>query len=101
MTKSKLMLAGLVLSLLLVSIAQAQVTLDVSKITCEQFLLWKVTDPDKIAIWLSGYHHAKRDSTIIDTNSLKENKSKLTEYCRKNYKGTVMQGAETLVGGRK
>ena len=58
-------------------------------------------DPDKIAIWLSGYHHAKRGSTIIDTNSLKENQSKLTDYCRNNSKATVMQGAETLVDGRK
>jgi hypothetical protein len=60
-----------------------------------------VTDPDKIAIWLSGYHHAKRGSTIIDTNSLKENENKLRDYCRSNYSATVMQGAETLAGASK
>ena len=100
MTKSKLTLAGLLLSLMVPS-AQAQVLLDVSKITCEQFVLWKVTDPDKIAIWLSGYHHAKRGNTIIDPKSLEENTKKLRDYCRSNFKVTVMQAVETLLAGNK
>ena len=101
MTKSKLTLAGLVLALLAAPAAQAQVTIDVSKITCEQFVLWKVTDPDKIAIWLSGYHNGKRGNTIIDTKSLEENASKLTNYCRNNFKVTVMQAVETLLAASK
>ena len=101
MTKSKLTLAGLMLALLLVPTAQAQVSLDVSKITCEQFVLWKVTDPDKIAIWLSGYHHAKRGNTILDTKGLEENTSKLRDYCRNNFKVTVMQAVETLLSASK
>jgi hypothetical protein len=41
-------------------------TLDVSKISCEQFSGYKITDPQKIAIWLSGYYHGKQGSTILD-----------------------------------
>src|SRR4051794_7906541 len=101
MTKSKPTWAGLVLALLAVPTAQAQVSVDVAKITCEQFVLWKVTDPDKIAIWLSGYHNGKRGNTVIDTKSLEENSKKLTEYCRSNFKVTVMQAVETLLAASK
>jgi HdeA/HdeB family protein len=40
--------------------ARAQVTLDVSKITCDQYTSHKITSPQNIAIWLSGYYHGKR-----------------------------------------
>ena len=53
--------------------AQAQVTVDVSKITCDQFTLYKITDPQNIAIWLSGYYHGQRNSTLIDTQQLAVN----------------------------
>ena len=44
--------------------ARAQVTIDVSKITCDQYVGYKVTNPQNIAIWLSGYYSGKRDSTV-------------------------------------
>jgi len=96
MIRSKLVLAGLALGLLMVAPARAQVTVDVSKITCEQFVLWKVTDPDKIVFWLSGYYNGKRGNTVIDTRSFEENANKVKEYCRANFKATVMQAVETI-----
>ena len=51
MTKAKVALLASALSLFAVPTTNAQVLIDVSKITCEQFILWKVTDPDKIALW--------------------------------------------------
>jgi acid stress chaperone HdeB len=62
--------AGLILICNIASPAAAQVTLDVSKITCDQFSGYKITSPDNIAIWLSGYYSGKRDSTIVDTQNL-------------------------------
>jgi hypothetical protein len=38
-------LPSVVLAALAVSAAQAQVVMDVSKITCEQYVLFKVADP--------------------------------------------------------
>ena len=43
--------------------ARAQVTIDVSKITCNQLVDREVGDPRDIAIWLSGYYHGKRGET--------------------------------------
>src|SRR5262249_705103 len=52
--------------------ARAQVTIDVAKITCDQLILFKVADPDYIALWLSGYYHAKQNNTVIDTQELRD-----------------------------
>jgi hypothetical protein len=75
---------------------QAQVTIDVSKITCEQFILFKIMDPEKIAYWLSGYYNAKRDNTVIDPQVFTEIFDRMKDYCRSNLKLTVMQAVEKL-----
>ena len=54
--------------------AFAQVTLDVSKITCRQFALHEVAKPRSVAIWLSGYYAGKRDVTTIDIQALEKNR---------------------------
>ncbi len=81
--------------------APAQVSVDVAKISCDQFLFYKVTDPQKIVIWLSGYYQAKAESTIVDTQALNDNGEKLKDYCRLNPKLPVLQAAETLFGAGK
>jgi hypothetical protein len=73
----------------------------VAKITCDQFSGFKITDPNNIAIWLSGYYSGKRDSTIIDPQALKEDYNKLRDYCIVNEKVTVLQAARTLFGAPK
>ena len=81
--------------------ARAQVTLDVAKITCEQFIGYKVTNPQNIAIWLSGYHNGKRDNTVLDTQGVIANAKKLRDYCFRNPQALVMRAAETLMGAEK
>jgi acid stress chaperone HdeB len=101
MKTPKTALSGLLLVLLTGMPVNAQVTLDVSKITCEQFWLRKVADPDKVALWISGYVNGKRGNTVIDTQQLGRNVRRLTEYCRENYQMTVMQAVETLMNQKK
>src|SRR5262245_63026093 len=50
---------GLIFALETVPAARAQVTIDVSKITCDQWIGYKLTRPENIAMWLSGYYHGK------------------------------------------
>ena len=89
---------GLLLMLLALSTAQAQTTIDVAKITCEQFVTAKVASPENIAIWLSGYYHGKRGSTIIDLEQLKEQPRKIETYCLyKDRDGTLMGAVEKLL----
>ena len=85
--RCKPIFAGLVLSSIVFATApaQAQVSIDVSKITCDEYVHDKIPTPDfasvsavfgslearamlsrwLIAAWLSGYHHAKRNNSII------------------------------------
>jgi acid stress chaperone HdeB len=60
MKTSTFVASTLLLTLLAVTNAQAQVTIDVAKITCDQFTAYRITDPHNIAIWLSGYYNGKR-----------------------------------------
>jgi hypothetical protein len=78
--------------------AHAQVTIDVAKITCEQFRLFAVADPHDISMWLGGYYNGKRNNTIIDTQKFKEQANKVKDYCILNPKVTVMEAVEKLLG---
>jgi len=110
---------GLVLSFATVS-AQAQVSIDVSKITCDQYVHDEIPTSDfasfsavgslslearsmlsrwLIANWLSGYYHAKRNNWIIDTESFENNVNKLNNYYdEKNFKVPIMEAIERVLG---
>src|SRR5262245_29463375 len=91
-----IIVSGLIFSFAAVPSAWAQVTLDVSKITCGQFTGYKITSPQNIAIWLSGYYSAKRDSTLVETQTLVANAKKLRDYCIRNPQTPIMRAVETL-----
>jgi len=113
--------AGLVLSSIVFATAsaQAQVSIDVSKITCDQYVHNKIPTPDfasfsavgslearstlsrwLIAAWLSGYSHAKSTNLTIDLESFEENVHKLTTYCydEKNFKVPIMEAIVRVLG---
>ena len=91
---------GLVLSSIVFATASAQVVVDVSKITCDQYVHSKITTPNLIAAWLSGYYNAKRNNKIVDLDTLEDNVSKVTNYCydEKNFKVPIMKAVETVLG---
>jgi hypothetical protein len=81
--------------------AHSQVMVDVAKITCDQLTLYKITDPQNIALWLSGYYHAKHNDTVVDTQQLAANTKKIKDYCMLKPDATVMQAVETVFGPQK
>jgi acid stress chaperone HdeB len=97
-TNTKFIAAGLLICFAAAPPARAQVTLDVSKITCREFLHDTITVPDNIAYWLSGYYNGKRGSTAFDVNGLSVYVRKVEDYCLRNQDVTVMKAAETLIG---
>jgi len=85
-----------------VSTAQAQVTVDVAKITCRQFLLGHVGGSTRsVANWLSGYYNGKRGNTVIEVGSMQKNVRDLERYCRKNHEMPVMDAAKNVLGAEK
>jgi hypothetical protein len=85
-----------------VSTARAQVTLDVSKITCHQFLRGEVgASIRSVSNWLSGYYNGKRGNTVIETGSMRKNERELERYCRKNPETNIMDAAKQAPGLEK
>ena len=79
----------------------AEITVDVSKITCKEFMFDTVTLPDNIAYWLSGYYNGKRGNTVLDITALRDYVNKVEQYCLQNQDMTVMKAAETILNVNK
>jgi acid stress chaperone HdeB len=78
------------------STARAQETIDVSKITCDQWMATTVADPHDLAMWLSGFYHSKRNNTIIEVQEFQAHIKKLQRYCIDHPERHIMQAVEDL-----
>jgi HdeA/HdeB family protein len=80
--------------------ARAQMTVDVAKITCRQYLFDKVLSPraPMIANWLSGYFNGLKNNTVVDVGAMARNKDKVEDYCRMNQDVTLIDAAKTALG---
>jgi hypothetical protein len=87
------------ITLLSASLAHGQVSINVSKVTCDQFANGKIGLPRTTAIWLNGYYHGKTGSTTIDTQQSEDMFGKLINFCQtgENGKVPVMQAIEHLL----
>lgn len=97
--KAKIALPVLLAALILpVSAAGAQVTVDITKITCREFLLGRTVSTERMALWFSGYYNGKRGATMIDASAIRPNASKVQDYCALHQDETVMHAVEVLFG---
>ena len=101
MRRHGLIVLGLVVAFAVSSSASAQVTVDLSKMTCDQFVKYKVADPKLIAAWLNGYFHGKRGDTMVDTQKLDSDADEVEKFCFKNHDAPLMQSVESIIGGAK
>jgi acid stress chaperone HdeB len=77
---------------------QAQETLDLAKITCDQFMGEKLATPSRdIVMWLSGYYHGKHNNTIVQPQTLKQNEEKVYSYCSRHSDTPVMDAVESML----
>ena len=79
--------------------ANAQVILDMSKITCEQLLSAAPTAIDA-AIWLSGYYNGLHKNTMLNLNQFKQNAEVVVHECQGNPKKSVMETVDGLMSKR-
>ena len=80
--------------------AEAQMTVDVAKITCRQYLFDRNFSPraPMIANWLSGYFNGLKNNTVVDLGAMAKNKDKVEDYCRLNQDATLVDAAKTALG---
>ena len=101
MPRSRVVFTVLCLAVLPPAPADAQVTLDVAKITCDQFTGYTITNPRDIALWLSGYYNGKKNNTIVEPQKLTADTQKLTQYCLSKPNMALMQAVQKVFGAAK
>ena len=97
--KSWLIMFGTGLASIGLQAGQAQVTIDVTKITCNQFLDGQLTDSRTLGIWLNGYVNGARGKTLIDP--LSETHISLAHYCEDHVDALVLDAARRVFGADK
>jgi acid stress chaperone HdeB len=78
--------------------ASHAVVIDLSMMTCQEFL---ASNKDEIRIiwaWLDGYYTDEQEAPIIDTNKLVDNLKKLNEYCAANPTVGLITATNRLFG---
>lgn len=77
---------------------KAQVTLDVAKVSCSQYLASKFAPRTYVALWLSGYFHGKNNDTRINLGATDANTQKVDDYCQGHQKEMVMDAVTNALG---
>jgi acid stress chaperone HdeB len=101
--RANLATIGLGFMLLSILPAGAQVMIDISRITCDQFVQGKIGEPRTLAAWLSGYYHGKKGATLVDQQAFQESLNTMEVFCRdgKNVNLPVMQAIEKVLAPGK
>jgi hypothetical protein len=91
-----LIMLSAALALMGLQASHAQITVDIRKITCSEFLSGQLTDSRSLAIWLNGYLNGARGRTLIDPLSVTENN--LIDYCVSHNNMLVLDAARNVIG---
>ena len=89
-----LVAAGLALS---VAPANA-VVLDLSTMTCKQFIESDADAIKMVLTWMDGWYKGDSDEAIIDTDAFVENAKKFGTFCAQNPSISIVNAAEKILG---
>jgi hypothetical protein len=78
--------------------AHAQVTVDITKITCRQYLIGNIVPTKTMAIWFNGYYNGKRGATMIDMSATEPNAVKVELYCGLHQDEMLIKAIEDVLG---
>src|SRR5271166_2399962 len=91
---SKLFFAGVVAALATAIPAKAQVTIEMSEITCKDFAGYDDDTKDFISDWMRGYFMSKKNITVVDSRYVKRNGQKIARYCKKLPNSSLMDAIQ-------
>jgi HdeA/HdeB family len=92
---------ALAIVLVATAAARAQETVDVAKITCDQFLAGKVADSRSVTIWLSGYYNGLHNNTVLDVSALQEDSRNVMDYCITHPNVILMNAVKILLDKKR
>jgi acid stress chaperone HdeB len=74
--------------------ANAQVVVDMSRITCGQFMDYAFDKQEVIGAWMSGFFNASQNRKILDISRYQANSKRVSNYCKKHKKETLMSAIQ-------
>jgi len=93
-TAALLVAAGLVLA----SAPANAVKLDLSTMSCKQFIESDADAIKMVLTWMDGWYKGDSDEAIIDTEVFVANAKKFGTYCAKNPTISIVNAAEEILG---
>lgn len=93
-TVSILFAAALILS----SASANAVVLDLSTMSCKQFVESGDDSIKMVLTWMDGWYKGDSDEAIIDTDVFVDNAKKFGAYCGKNPTVSIVNAAEAVLG---
>jgi hypothetical protein len=99
--KAQMFLTSALFVFMQIPTMQAQVTVDVAKVTCDELFKEETQwTSGEIILWLSGYYHGESHNTIIQPSALKRDEDKLNTYCYGHGDTTVMDAVKNMGLGK-
>jgi ectoine hydroxylase-related dioxygenase (phytanoyl-CoA dioxygenase family) len=100
--KARPLLTSALLMFVQIPAPQAQVTVDITKITCEQLAMQQLPwNSGDVMLWLNGYYHGERHNTNVEAEAIKRSENKLSQYCLLHGEMTVMDAVKQINGSDK
>ena len=76
------------------AVAHAQVTIDMSRVTCAQYLAMPPAQSADFSAWMSGWFNQKNGYVFVDLNAYARNVANVKSWCASNPAQTVMAGLQ-------
>jgi acid stress chaperone HdeB len=93
--------AALIAAAVMAALSASAADVDLSTISCKQFV---ALDKDNIAVyitWLDGYYKEENDPPIINFDSFQKNSQALGEYCGSHPDEGLITAADQSFGKKK
>lgn len=74
--------------------AKAQVVIDMTQITCGEFLAAPADRQAFVAAWMSGYYSSQNNLNMLDLRYVERNAKVVGGYCEKHKNVTVLSAVE-------
>lgn len=79
------------------AVANAQLTIDMGRITCGQYLAMPPLQSDNFSAWMSGWFSYKNNRTFVDIVVHQKNIASVKEWCKFHPTESVMMGLKNAV----
>jgi HdeA/HdeB family len=74
--------------------AHAQASIDMSRVTCAQYLAMPPAQSADFSAWMSGWFNQKNGYVFVDLNAYARNVANVKAWCATNPAQTVMAGLQ-------